>query len=128
MTREVTTYFTATDIIGGIAIAIIIRQTGAGATDGVARVQLKGRGLQVAEMPCSELGNAVTNRTGIVFPSCMLVMLAREIAIVLVRIPGAVFMAGPTLRVDIQRTVGPGRRGLATVTTGIGAGAAVEAR
>ena len=36
-------------------------------------------------------------------------------------------MAGSTLRIDIDRTARPGRRGLPTVTTGVGAGAAVEA-
>ena len=37
------------------------------------------------------------------------------------------FVAGSTLRIDIDRTARPGRRRLATMTAEIGTGAAVEA-
>ena len=55
----------------------------------------------------------------------MLSMLTGIVAVVL-RCPGS--MAGGTLRVDIERAGCPVGCGLATVTTGVGAGAAVEAR
>jgi hypothetical protein len=67
-------------------------------------------------------------RTGESLASNMLAMLTGIIVVVLVReaVPTAC-MAGGTLRVDIYRTGRPGRRGLATVTAGAGAGAAVAA-
>ena len=55
----------------------------------------------------------------------MLTMVTRIVTVVL-RCPGS--MAGGALRVDIERTGCPAGRSLTTVTTGVGACAAVEAR
>jgi len=68
-------------------------------------------------------------RTGETFSPHMFIMqiICLTIIVVLVRAPITVVMTRATLRVDIERAGGPGRRGPPAVTTGIGAGAAVEA-
>ena len=92
-------------------------------------VLLKRCGLQVAEVRISttadrQFRDTMTIDTISTVLSHMLGMFTGIVAVVL-RCPGS--MAGGTLRVDIERTGCPGRRGLPTVTTGVGAGAAVEA-
>ena len=92
-------------------------------------VLLKRCGLQVTEVRISSASDrqfrgAVTIETISIIFSHMLGMVTGIVAVVLTS-PGS--MAGGTLRVDIERTGCPGRRGLPTVTTGVGAGAAVEA-
>lgn len=94
-------------------------------TDSGRRILFKSRGLQVSEVSGCQHWSIMTDNTVYTFSADMPIMFAWIPAVVL---RSAFLMTGATLRVDIERTGRPGRRGLPTVTAGVGAGTAVKAR
>ena len=85
-------------------------------------ILLKSWGFQVDEMSCCQFSGVMAIQTRQSIKQMNFVF--TRIVTVVLRCPE--IMAGLTLRVDIDRA-GPGRRGLAAVTSGAGAGAAVAA-
>lgn len=105
----------------GAAAAIVTADPGAATADGICRVLLKGRGLQIAEMSDRQGGGVMAVRAA---SAAMRTMPAGGIAVVL---GGAALMTGRTLGIDIDGAGCPGRGRLAAMTTGAGTGAAVAA-
>ena len=116
----------------GTGVRRVVPGKGSGirTSDGQARIKFERSCLQVAEVRISiisvrQFRSTVTIRTGVSF--LIVRLMACASCVVIFRSVFCPFMAGSTLRIDIDRTARPGRRRLATVAAGVGAGAAVEA-